>query len=131
MKYCFSFALAMCFSSVSMGFGANRLPDYGKLPLSFEANSMLGFDHVVAGDLPPDAAVLLINHRLVPTDFPLAHRDYQVPIGVASDTASAANIEPDTLRVGSGRNDEVILKLPPVAVVNEVDPRVDVFVPDL
>ncbi len=79
-------------------------------------------------DLLPRSIFLLIHHRLVPANLALAYLKYQFPMGVPPNPPGPANFERDAVWVGSRRHDEVILQLPLVAVVDQVNARIDSLV---
>ncbi len=67
----------------------------------------------------------------MPADLAIAETEDQVAGIVAQNVTGAFDVECDTVRVGFGLNDEVVFKLPLIAVIDEIDAGIDTVVPDL
>src|SRR5208337_438796 len=76
----------------------------------------------------PHSTFLLIHERLVPANLTVAHPQHQVPELIPANSLRSANVELDVTWVGSRRHNKVILKLPLVAVVNQINARINSLV---
>ena len=73
----------------------------------------------------------MIDQRLLEAQFTSRHVQYEVTIGIHLEPVRAGKAQGDGLRIGTRRDDEVVFKLSLVAVVDEIDPGIDVVVADL
>src|SRR5438309_1300505 len=88
-----------------------------------------GADAISASDLVPRPVYLLEHPRLVPAHFSAAHTKSQVATFVHLDFIGTFNRELDAARIGSRRDNEIVFELPVVAVIDQIDARIDLTVP--
>ena len=72
-----------------------------------------------------DAARFLVHRRLAQAHLATLNLNYQVALGIRLKLARAVHREPDSSRVGAGRDHEVMLQLPLVPVVDQVNARIN------
>src|SRR5205814_1015179 len=96
-----------------------------------KANAMRVLEHVAALELCPDAVNLLVGdwHSLT-YDFPGCVQ-HELALCVDLQALRALEAEHDPIRIGSGRDHEVIFQLALVAVVDEIDTGIDRAIVDL
>jgi hypothetical protein len=91
-------------------------------------NAALGVEDVVGSYRKPDAVDLLIREGPWLTDVAAAVCMTSVPSRVQLDTLGAVDVETDPVRIGAGRDDEVVLEQAVAAVIHEIDAGIDVDV---
>ncbi len=130
----------------------DRQPGVERGPAEKARVGQRGVDHqrpgvVVGTDGEADAAVLpkgesprnghfvvatvLIDDGCVVAELTPGHRQHQVAVVVDAQRLYVGESQVDDRRISARSNDEVVLQLPLVAVVADVDARVDRPVPDL
>src|SRR5208283_5936388 len=77
------------------------------------------------------AVRLLVDDRTLEMEFTAAGREHQVAVGVELNLGGALDGELYTAGIGSGRDGEVVLQLPVVAVIDQIDARVDTLIAHL
>ena len=90
-----------------------------------EANRVLRQHRELPDNRLAQAVLHLIDDRLLKRDFSICRGDRQVAIGVQFEFLRPRKLKPDGLRICPRRNDEVVLQLPLVAVIDQIDARVD------
>jgi hypothetical protein len=73
--------------------------------------SALTGTQIAASDLLPYASDLLINHGLPHLEWTRNRFEAQASFRIDFDTTRALECQPNDARIGSGRGDEVILKI--------------------
>ncbi len=97
----------------------------------FEADARLISAHIAAFDLVPDAVGFLVDHRPVLPHVSGGRMQHELALGIDLEIVRARKAKCDLIWIGARRDDEVVLELPLLAVVNEVDARVDTAVAHL
>jgi hypothetical protein len=93
-----------------------------------KADPIVAVENILAGDRPPAAGDLLVDDRLSLPNDTASRAQFQIPLRVQADGLRACEAQHHPLGDAAGPHDQVVLELPLVAVVDEVDARVDVFV---
>ena len=97
-----------------------------------EADATRVFEHVATSDFPADAVDLLIDGWLPLADCAGGRVQHEIALGIYFEFVGTLEADRDRLGVCARANDEVVLELAlVVAIVDEVDPAVDVFVSHL
>ena len=113
------------------GVREHRIDDEGPAAIvrgQLEADPLGAFEDIAAFDLCPDAVDQLVNDGFVLAYVALCRMQHEVALRVDLEFLRAREAEHDLLRVRSGRDDEVVLELPLVAVIDEIDPAIDLAV---
>lgn len=79
----------------------------------------------------PDPISLLINNRFAPADFAIRRFNHQISEAVPGHTPSPPNLKLNEMGVGTRCDDKVILKLPLIAVVDQIHTGVNLLVSHL
>ena len=96
-----------------------------------KADPLRAFQYVATFNLCPDAVHLLVDDGLMLAYGASRRVRHEFALGVDLQLVGALEAEHDFLRISSGGDDEVVFKLALVAVIDEVDPGIDVPVLDL
>src|SRR5256885_16435778 len=104
---------------------------YTTLFRSLEADPIDAFAYVAAGDFAPDSVYVLVDDRLVLTYVSSGRVQHELAPRFDLEFVRAPETEHDLFRIRTRCDDEVVFQLALVAVVEEVDTRIDVLVLDL
>ena len=96
-----------------------------------EADATRAFEHVATRNLPAGALDLLVDDGLPLADHAGGRVQHEVALGIHLELVGSMEAEPDPLGIGARTDDEIVFELALVAVVDQVDPRVDVLVSHL
>src|SRR5207247_7717937 len=96
-----------------------------------EADPTRAFEHIATSDFPPEALDLLIDNGLPLADHAGGRVQHEVALGIHLELVGSMEAEPDPPGIGARTDDEIVFELALVAVVDQVDPRVDVLVSHL
>src|SRR5438552_4194354 len=75
--------------------------------------------------------MLLINHRSMLNDLAAASLQNEIAFGIKGKIFSAVKSNPDLARVSAGSQTKVIFKLTLLAVIDQINPRINSGVPHL
>src|SRR5204862_71828 len=82
-------------------------------------------------NLSPDAVDVLVDDRLALMDWPGGGVQDEVAPAVDFEAVGAVEVEDDAAGIGAWAHDDVVLQLALVAVIDDVDARVDVVISHL
>jgi hypothetical protein len=85
-------------------------------------------EHVARGDRPSALGRGLIDVRRAVTHLAPSGVEHEVSGRVDGDALGVLDAQADAARIGARRDVEVVLEVSALAVVDEVDPRIDAFV---
>ncbi len=95
-----------------------------------EHRTVLALQPIAARHPPALAREVLVGDRCVEDDLAACRLDDDAAARVEAGAARAVEVQLDQSRVGTGPHDEVVLETTLVAVVDEIDPGIDVLVLD-
>jgi hypothetical protein len=81
-------------------------------------------------DLTPLARDLLVHIGCAQPEIPRAHANQEITAIIKANLAGARDFEPDCIRIGAGGDHEVILELALIAVINQINAGINLFVVD-
>ena len=115
------------------GIDQNRIDDQrfcGIVRNDLETHAALALEDVVTFNGNSLFAVVLINQRLFLKDLAARGLEDELPFSINPYSPNAVEVELNDVRPCPWRNDEVILELLLIAVVDEVNPRINPGVSD-
>src|SRR5438876_4582114 len=91
---------------------------------------MRASEAIAAEDGAPFTVHLLVDDRPSQADVATGDVQHQLASGIQPEAVSALKAERNPVQVGSGRDDEVVLETPLIAVVDQIDSGVDLAIVD-
>src|SRR5262249_55589423 len=111
------------------GIGKNRIDDKRQIVVVFtdrKSNGLRVLQSIPATNRPPLAALFLVYDWPVKTDFIRTERKNQFTCFVDLDLVRTVKTENDAFRPRVRCNHKIVFQLPLVAVIDEIDSRIDI-----